>query len=106
MTPKIRTAAISSVVRTGRRMKSSVFTTRSRRLRLDLHARAGHEPQLAVGDDSLARGEALRDDRLGGQPATELQRSRLHGQIRLHHEDVWSLLARLHGLRRDDDRRL
>src|SRR5437667_12607467 len=55
----MRTAAIRSVVRTGRRMKSSVFTTGSRRLgRLDLHARAGHEAQLAVGDDALARGHA------------------------------------------------
>src|SRR3989440_8816007 len=107
ITPKIRMAAISSVVRTGRRMKSSVFTTGSRRLRrLDLHARARNQAQLAVGDDALAGGEPLGDDRLGGQPATELHGPRLHGEVRLHHEHVRALLAGLDGLRRHHHRRL
>src|SRR5262249_55039097 len=105
MTPKMSTAAISSVVRTGRRMNSSVFTASLRRLlRLDLHARAGHEPQLAVGADARAGGHALGDDRAGAQPPAELDRTRLHGRIRLHHEPIWSLLPGLHRLRGHDDR--
>src|SRR5262249_58553830 len=99
MTPKMSTAAISSVVRTGRRMNSSVFTTRSRRLlRLDLHARAGHEQQLAVGHDALAGGPAIGDDRVVRHTPAELDRARLHRGIRLHHEHVRSLLTGLHRL--------
>src|SRR5207245_9805304 len=99
----MRTAAIRSVVRTGRRMKSSVFTTGSRRLaRLDLHARAGHEAQLAVGDDALAGLDAPGDDRLRGPPAAQLHGPRLRGAIRLHHADVRALLAGLPCLRRPD----
>ena len=62
---------------TGRRMKSSVFTAfgpapargaPGRRRGLDLHARARHEAQLAVGHHALARGRTpLVDHDLPGQ---------------------------------------
>src|SRR5258706_4886807 len=70
-----------------------------------LDLRAGRETRLAVGDDALAGGEALGDDRLATLRALDRDAAAVHGGVGLHHEDVLlTLLAALHGLRRDDDR--
>src|SRR5438874_11711224 len=57
------------------------------------HSRAGLEPQLAFGDDRLARLEPLLHDDVVGDALARRNRALLDGGIRLHDEHVLAVLA-------------
>ena len=66
MNPKIRMPAMTRVVMTGRRMKSSgnvhwAFPDAAASRILDLHTRTRNEPEMAVGHDLIPGRHALLD---------------------------------------------
>src|SRR5262245_67709 len=69
----------------------------------DLHLGAGRESRQAVGHDSLARLEALGDDRLAALGARHGNAAEIDGRVRLDDVDEGALLSGLDGLRRDHD---
>src|SRR3989338_7476130 len=106
--PNSRMASITSVVATGSRMKSSGRLMRLPPLPLggprvarrgggipfhDLHLGPRNQPQLAVGDDDLARVQALLDDGQARDRLAGLDRARLHRAVGLDHVDELARLA-------------
>ena len=68
-------------------------------------AAAGHEPDLAVGDDRLAGRRGLRLITVSAPSARATDDgAQIGGLIRLHDEHVLPLLSGLHRGRRHDDR--
>ncbi len=66
--------------------------------------RAGDEPHLAVGHDFVARAHPLRNDRVRTRGALHRDGLGARGTVLLHQEQIGSLLAVHHGLRRHDHR--
>src|SRR5262249_6149955 len=99
MVPDNSTASITSVVATGRRMKCSAMFMRSWRCCafpswravLELYLDAGGKADLSVGDDAFSGGEALRDDRIGGDRGAGGHRADGDGGIGIDDEHVRSL---------------
>ena len=101
--PKIRMPAMTSTVITGRRTKiSAMFTTACAPLPT-LTLVPGREPQLADGDDLLARLQAARDDGVVALGARDLDVAQLDGHVGLDDVDVLAVRAVLHRRRRRDD---
>src|SRR5258708_23446130 len=67
-------------------------------------ARARLEPQLALGDDGFARLQAFLDHERDFHALARRHGALFDGLIVLDHEDGLAVLARLHRLRRHDDR--
>ena len=102
ITPKIRTAAMSSVVMTGRRMKSAGFMTR-RCGWISTRAPGTRRscPSVTTRSPAFSR-SSMTTSRARRRPT--LTAPRLHGEVGLHDEHVGALLSGLHGLGRDDHR--
>src|SRR2546422_110274 len=71
---------------------------------LDLDARAGHQPELAVGHHPVAGGQSLLDDRVGADVSARNDLTNLDRQVGPDQVYVRSRLTRLDGLRRYEDR--
>src|SRR5262245_18495144 len=101
------TAAISSTVATGRRMKTWAMFMRarsrssrrrgrrrcSRHAFLDLHGHARRQLQLTIGHHALAGADAVFDDDLARQVNADAHRTQLDGAIGVLVEHVRALLA-------------
>src|ERR1041385_1300860 len=73
---------------------------------LDLDSAARTEEKLSIGDDPLARLDTFFDNRLAVKRPADDNRADFHPRFAAYDEYLLALLARLHSLRRDDDRAL
>src|ERR1700753_1461573 len=93
--PNTMSAAVISVVITGRRMQvSEMFTSGSGLAFADGNARLVGQEEMSVGDDDIVFGEPALDDSLGAERPRHLDRSDV-GDIVLDHIDEVALLAHL-----------